>query len=290
MEPQKILVEGIPATFATAREKQWKSTLFDNIPAPPTNGDEQGVIMQFFLPTLTPNKQPLDVDNLAEPVLSVLIRQAGWFGRSKPKLRWWSATKAINMPYGCSLTISSKGIPNLPHTLATYDEVYTGILPKSATNPGVAIWADTIARQKPYGIPSSLTLYLGFGSPSINIGEISNGSVKAFIDCLYPFYGGSAGRPEDYRISHLLVQKAVSGLTSDSVRVILWCDNFESSTTVLSNATTQIISVETVTMQNPCKLWLAPLSRPKSDENKVERKATTTFVFKQSVARQVCNS
>jgi hypothetical protein len=37
-------------------------------------------------------------------------------------------------------------------------------------------------------------------------------------------------------------------------------------------------------------LWLAPMSRPKSDENKVERKATTTSVFKQSVARQACNS
>jgi hypothetical protein len=39
-------------------------------------------------------------------------------------------------------------------------------------------------------------------------------------------------------------------------------------------------SAEKIRQSFAQSLWLAPLPRPKSDENKVERKATTTSVFK----------
>lgn len=62
-----------------------------------------------------------------------------------------------------------------------------------------------------------LSGYLGFGSSHINIGDISAGAIKSFIDCLYPVFGGEAGCSADHRIDVLTVAKAVRSVAAGTV-------------------------------------------------------------------------
>jgi len=39
----------------------------------------------------------------------------------------------------------------------------------------------------------------------VNIGEISAGTVKSTIDCLWPIIGGKGGAPDDWRIKDMLI-------------------------------------------------------------------------------------
>lgn len=57
---------------------------------------------------------------------------------------------------------------------------------------------------------SNTTFYvrLRFDSERLNIGEIVTGAVKSTIDCLYPIIGGENGRPEDWRITILQIEKS----------------------------------------------------------------------------------
>src|SRR5262245_55603791 len=133
-----LRIDGVPVTFATRRERDWKATLASKIPFPPPDGSEAGFNLRFVLPTLSPQGQPLDVDNLCEPVFVVTVRQLGWFRRSKPRVQWWSATKEVGELSGCILSISREHGPLIPDEDPTYCDVYQGVMPKSATCPEVA--------------------------------------------------------------------------------------------------------------------------------------------------------
>jgi hypothetical protein len=221
MQAAPIRIAGIPATFATSREQAWKADVARDAPAAPMGGRETGLVMRFLLPTLAPNSQPLDVDNLCEPVIAVLARERGWFGGARTRIAWWSASKEVGAPPGCEVVVHEDAAPR-PDTAATYDHVYRGIMPRNAKAPEVATWAAAVVEAEPHPVPQSCTLRLGFGSPTVNLGDISTGVVKSFVDCLYPFYGGRPGAPEDWRISRLTVERAVPGLAGDEVRVRFW--------------------------------------------------------------------
>lgn len=216
-------VSGLPATFATAREKPWKTELSNQLSSPTMAGNERGVELQFNVLSLAPNGQPLDVDNLCEPVFSVLVGQLGWFGAARGNVHWWSATKRDGGPHGCGITISdarSAGVPSAPPTL---EGVYRGMLPRNAKEADVAAWASGLVRGATE-LPTRCIVHLAFGSNTVNIADISTGVVKSFVDCLYPILGGRAGAPEDYRVSQLIVEKGAAGLVSNEVRARLWFD------------------------------------------------------------------
>jgi len=42
------------------------------------------------------------------------------------------------------------------------------------------------------------------------------------IDCFYPILGGTKGRPEDWRIDILQVEKGVINLKENAVRITIW--------------------------------------------------------------------
>jgi len=223
MEPKSFVVRGHPATFATRREVEWKESLASQVPGLSMDGREKGVGLRFILPTLTPAGHPLDVDNLCEPVFTVLVRKAGWFAGGKTNIQWWWASKEVGAEHGCEITVYSDSAPDIPEGPPDWDQTYTGVLPSCATSPEVALWAWQLRSER--GIdwtPDTCSLFLGFSSPKVNLGDISTGVVKAFIDCLYPWIGGTAGAPDDHRISRLIVQKGAHGLSHDSVNVKLW--------------------------------------------------------------------
>ncbi len=251
---QSIRIDGIPATFATSRERQWKSTLAASIPPPSLAGLEAGLSMRFLLPTVAPRGMPLDVDNLVEPVFDVLVRRAGWFGGSRRRICWWSATKEVGTPHGCILSISRDLAPPLPTAEPTYSELYIGILPTRATDPEVLAWASDVVRRKPHPSPSTCILYLGFGSTDVNIADISTGRIKSFMDCLCPFFGGRPGAPEDHRVSHLIVQKGIPDLERNGVRVIFWYDEPVRGTAAFHpSVLVDLTPRKDHAVQNPCR-------------------------------------
>jgi len=219
-------IDGTPATFATAKEFAWKRALARQIPSPTLQGQETGLLLRFVLPSLAPWGHPLDVDNLCEPLFSVLVNRLGWFNGRRPNIRWWRATKEGGEALGCAITVSTEPVPPALASSPEWEELYTGPLPSSARSPEVAEWAHRVRHEHaPDWIPRSCALSLGFSRAAINLGDIATGPVKSFIDCLYPLLGGHAGAPQDHRIDSLTVTKDLAHLPEDTVFVRLWTDH-----------------------------------------------------------------
>lgn len=223
MSAETFWVDGIPATFATAKEGPWKLALENAVPAG-VGRQAAGLTLDFILPTLSPAGHPLDVDNLCEPVFSVFINKLGWFGGKRPNLMWWRATKACGDPSGVRLAVEPGPRPDMnpEFGFAFFNAAFRGELPSSATDERVPAWLGLLG---PIDLPpedARLALRLRFGSARTNIGNIATGEVKSLIDCLYPILGGSPGKPEDWRIDVLQVEKDIKDLEADVVAVTAW--------------------------------------------------------------------
>ena len=226
MSEMNFWIEGTPATFATAKEPVWKRALARQIPLPSLKERETGLILNFILRSLAPWGHPLDIDNLCEPVFSVLVNQRGWFRGKRPNVQWWLATKEKGDEPGCMITISTEAAPPTPDSSPEWSETYVGPLPSSARSPEVAEWAHRVRhKHAPEWIPQRCALSLRFSHVAINLGDIATGPVKAFVDCLYPLLGGHVGAPEDHRIASLTVAKGRAQQPGDSVSVRLWSDD-----------------------------------------------------------------
>lgn len=216
-------IRGKPAPFATGGEISWKERLLAQIGPPSLDGKEMGISLGFTLETLAPAGHLLDVDNLCEPVFSILVNKMGWFGGRRPNIRWWQATKQVGERTGCTLRISTEALVDHPNATPMCDDLYEGPLPRSATDGPVSEWLLALCTRHGWNrIPEDCTLYLGFGDGKVNIGDIAAGKVKALIDNLWPLLGGERGRPEDHRVSHLIVEKGVAGLVHNQVAIKLW--------------------------------------------------------------------
>lgn len=216
-------VGGEPATFATAGETSWKARLRESTPPPALAGRETGMELRFSVSSLRRNGHPFDVDNLCDPVFVVVIRKTGWFGGRKTGLSWWSAAKRVGEPPGCQIAIHEERTISLPTQSPFWDENYSGPMPKKATSPELPRWAlDLRVARAVDWIPESCVLYLGFADPNVNIGEIATGRVKSAVDCLYPWLGGTAKAPEDWRVETLVVERGLSAIPPGTLHVRLW--------------------------------------------------------------------
>lgn len=221
--PQQIsfYVNGEPSSFSTAREKPWKMNLEQQIPSGDKNGFEKGVIIDFHLESMTVNGQYFDVDNLCEPVFSVLINNKGWFNGKRPNIQWFRASKIKDNKSGCNfrLTSSKEAEKNIEFKNTIFDKVYSGNLPKSATDEEFISWI----KQNSTGVKQSPSFYLNieFADQKINLGDIATGRIKSIIDCLYPVIGGNKGAPTDWKIDILDVKKGLTTIPEGAVRILL---------------------------------------------------------------------
>lgn len=215
----KLWISGHPAPFATRGEKTWKNTLNRAVPECHSNLDERGLTLDFKLVELAPQGQPLDVDNLCEPVFSVLINRKGWFNGRRPNLYWYQATKVQNQESGCSLQIHLNQKPPTTVKDPIFYGYYPGPLPRSARDPELPAWIRKKANQNHHQL--KFIIHLKFDNTKINIGDIATGVVKSTIDCLYPIIGGEAGAPRDDRISILQVEKSHSWSKRNGVHIII---------------------------------------------------------------------
>lgn len=213
-------VPGEPATYQTKKEEKWKIALqHELIGIVPR--ECKGVSMDFILSTLAPNGHPLDVDNLCQPVFSVLCGKLGWFGGRRPNIKYWSACKSVGEKTGVYIKVSDLKL-NIDNCLPViFDSVYSGALPKNATDVNFIEWVEQrvatgIQRRERY------SMKIEFGGLAVNIGEIATGKVKSIIDCMVPVIGGKYGVPEDWRINRLLVSKGAKDLNTGQVRIRIW--------------------------------------------------------------------
>jgi len=199
-----FFIKGEPATFATTSEKVWKQILASAIPLCQGVNKYSGIALRFTLSSSTHNSQPFDLDNLVEPVFSVIIGEKGYFSGKRTNLLWWYAKKNIGTPAGVEIELSG-GSPLIRiKGTEIFKGEYAGELPKSATSEAFSSWLISQGvrerRHERYGV------HLIFPE-RINIGEIATGAVKPTIDCLWPIIGGKPGAPEDWRIEELMVER-----------------------------------------------------------------------------------
>ena len=219
----EFFIPGVPATFATKGEIPWRQTLARSIEDP----DDQaflGVRLSFILPTLEPRGHPLDIDNLCEPVFSILINASGFFKGRRPNLLWWEATKVQGTKCGVRVILEQSQPRGLTSELGepSFNQLYSGTLPSSATDPDIPNWLSSLGVCKAVEGSGRFALQLDFLNPRVNVGNIATGKVKTIIDCLYPLLGGSKGKPEDWRIDRLLVTKGFSSDLASAVQITLW--------------------------------------------------------------------
>ncbi len=208
MSNSQFWVHGVPATFATKGEIPWRKALEHAICSIPIPSNENfGLNLKFILPTLTPNNQPLDVDNLCEPVFSVLINKLGWFG---------------GKPSGLQFSVETKIPLEMTRVFGNllFDAVFEGELPRKATDNNIPSWLNSLKKFDQQN-NDRFVIRLQFGGLKLNIGNIATGEVKSIIDCLYPVIGGLKGKPEDWRVDVLQVEKGTTNL-NDSVRISIW--------------------------------------------------------------------
>lgn len=220
-EPVTFYVDGEPSSFSTAREKPWKINLEQQIPDKDRNGIEKGIVLDFHLKSMKINGHYFDVDNLCEPVFSILINKIGWFKGKRPNIQWFRASKINDIQSGCGFTIYNSLEPDshVKYKTLIYNKTYTGNLPKSATDNEFISWVEeNYTRVKNC---TSFYLNIEFGNPRINLGDIATGKVKSIVDCLYPIIGGNLGNPEDWRIDILEVRKGVKTISEEAIRVLV---------------------------------------------------------------------
>lgn len=222
MADEEFWIAGRPATFATRGEAPWRAALAAAVP-PPSAGAARGMRFEFVLESLMRNGQPFDLDNLCDPVFSVVINGMGWCGGRRPNMFWWHATRAVGRPTGLRLTMESHPGPAAwpERSEPVLDAIYAGPLPRSATDPAVPHWLEGLGLTAPLHSDRRFSVRLQFGGPRVNIGEVSTGTVKSLLDCLYPVLGGRAGAPEDWRVDCLHVEKAVGSVPDGQVRMVV---------------------------------------------------------------------
>ena len=213
-------VYGEPYPFATNGEKQWKQDLIEQIPQKNSSSKEIGAILSFEYDPILHNSL-LDVDNICEPVFSILINNKGWFDSKRPAMQWYRATKKQGSKSGCIIEmVEQNPIEIMSEKGILFDKVFIGTFPNSATDQFFSSWVEK-------GLDGKLenndhcVVQLQFGSAEVNLGDIAAGKTKPIIDCLFPVLGGTAGDPEDDRISTLQVEKGVNGIPIDGVRIFV---------------------------------------------------------------------
>ena len=82
-------IAGVPATFATRGEEDWRNTV--NSALKELGAPGNAMQLRFVLPETDDWKRIADIDNFCEPLFSEIINKLGWAGGRRPNLLWWHA-------------------------------------------------------------------------------------------------------------------------------------------------------------------------------------------------------
>jgi hypothetical protein len=195
-----------------AAERAWKERIMATVPAAPAAHAGGGLIADFRVTQPTATSPGFDIDNLLDPVFSVVINGRGWFGGRRPNLRWAAARKTVGVDTGLYLAV----LEDPPQLWAQseievgLDDVYQGLLPTAAAVEDYTAWVQShMLRRLPDG---PVGLRLDFTDDGVNLGDVGTGRAKVLIDGLWPVLGGQPGAPDDGRVTALILRKGIADL------------------------------------------------------------------------------
>lgn len=220
---QPTWVSGAPAGFSNGQpEVRWKQALEESLGARRTDGTERVVRLRFVLPAVAPGRPGADLDNLLDPVLSVIVGKLRWFGGRRLAIDGIDATKERGLETGCEIGLHATANPWAPGGETLLDAFYDGALPRSGRDDAFADWVgERVPVGRSTGSSRELGVSLAFGDPRLNLGDVATGRPKNIIDCLWPLIGGVAGAPDDHLVTALRLSRDES-LGGGGVRVIVW--------------------------------------------------------------------
>ena len=213
----KYWVSGFPATFATTREKVWKQQIRQTLSGKEYYGNSVG--LKFVFSERNYEKFKFDIDNLCEPIFSVLTSSLHWFSGSRKNITLWTARKCIGKEQGLLIRNIGPNTLLMPSSPPLFDEVYEGVLPTNATEEAIPSWIIGLGQFK---VTKKCSVRLIFEKTSVSIATISSGKVKPIIDCLYPIIGGDPGKPKDEIIEWLTVERVSNSRKRAAVRITIW--------------------------------------------------------------------
>jgi hypothetical protein len=214
-------VAGRPAPFATAGERPWKEALAAALASSSAPSAHGSVLeLDFAVAPTTGYARGADLDNLCEPVFSVLINRLGWAGGRRPNIQAFRARKSLIEPTGCRVRISTeRWRESWIEGPTLLDAVSRGPLPFSARDEGFANWVNG-AMVRPAEPQTVTAVELRFAGP-VNLGDIATGRLKNVMDCLYPVLGGRLGAPNDARVVALEASRMDSDINGTvDIRVV----------------------------------------------------------------------
>ena len=223
MHSHDFWIRGEPATFATKAERAWKETIRQTVPQGQSCCQRGGILLDFRVQSSHRGGQPFDIDNMCDPVFSVVINQLGWFGSRRPNMRWFLASRSIEMPSGCNVRLEQGDAPEFrpDGRRIMFRDVYTGPLPKGGTAPELPAWLAGLPGVSSAG-SEDVGIRLSFAGAKVNLGDIATGVVKSTIDCLYPLFGGTASAPDDWKVDSLQCEKGAVDAPFDGVLIEVW--------------------------------------------------------------------
>lgn len=185
---------------------------------PPNVADVKsiGITLDFaYTPEL--HNGYFDVDNVCEPVFSILVNRKGWFRKSRKYIKWFTSTKRGEGDAGVRISLRDSEPPEFdanPNAVV-FDRVFSGVLPLNARDAGFLSWLNRENGSDHASFGGRYSVLLQFASEAINIGDIATGRVKNVIDCLRPITG------DDRSIEFLQVEKGASSLQAGGVRIVI---------------------------------------------------------------------
>lgn len=203
----EVFVAGRPAPFATTGERPWKDAIAARLSdvSPPSLA-ARCLDLTFVVAASKAYPLGADLDNLCEPVFSVLANRLRWFGGTRVGVTHLRARKTVGPETGCLIRVAEicSGFESSRGDLLLSAESSIP-LPFSARDANWAKWAaDAMVRS---ASPSSrLAIEIQFSGP-VNLGDVATGRLKNLIDCLYPVLGGRLGAPADDRIVELAASR-----------------------------------------------------------------------------------
>jgi hypothetical protein len=216
----RVWVSGVPTGFANGTpEQRWKEALREALALHFVDDGARALRLHFVLPPAAPGRPGGDIDNLLDPVLSVLVGELKWFGGRRPSIGSIEAIKERGFEPGCELELLSEPPRSSAPPAPLFDAIFQGPLPRSGKDENFTRWVggqvvNGVALIGEPGVGVALT----FHGPRINLGDVATGRPKNVIDCLWPLIGGVAGAPDDHLVTELRLSRDES-LSGAGVRV-----------------------------------------------------------------------
>src|SRR4051794_30961666 len=126
-------------TVLRAGEAMWKEHLRQAVPEASPEGLRLTAANIHFVLRGDPHLPP-DLDNLSDPVLSVVVNRLRWCGGGRGALCWLGLTKQTGDVAGCQIQVGQPPVAGELPGKVVFAAVYDGPLPRRATDDALPTW------------------------------------------------------------------------------------------------------------------------------------------------------